>query len=331
MKKKFILLMILCFAFAFAFGNDTYFYVSGGNLIPTEEKDVSIEMKYEVITIVLESGYYEVTVDFSFYNYGDTVNLLVGFPYFEVGAGGHGKIYDFKCWTNGELKDYSDVPLVRSFSNINYDEPELKNAYTRTITFPGNAMTNTRVQYKSEYGRDTGEYIIKYLYGTGSSWQGYIGEITLILENNLPYDYPASFVLPEGKRTEFKRVKDNKWEARFYNVEPEYTDCITIYTEDLLHDNGPKGFPLYGYRFCDKKATTESLFWYTKPQLRILRNTIYALHGYDFKSEDLKELFTKWGEYWYPSYKVNPKFSEDELSEIEKYNIQLIYAEENRR
>lgn len=330
MKKFFVLLMFFCVS-GFIFGNDTLFYVSGGNLVPAEEKDTSIEMKYEVITIVLEPEYYEVTVDFSFYNYGDTVNLLVGFPIFEVGAGGHGKIYDFKCWTNGELKDYSDVPLVRSFSNINYDEPELENAYTRTITFPGNAMTNTRVQYKSEYGRNVGGKIVKYLYGTGSSWQGDIGEITLILENNLPYDYPASFILPDGKRTEFKRVKDNRWEVRFYNVEPEYTECITIYATDILHDTGPKAFPLYGYRFCDKKATTESLFWYTKPQLRILRNTIYALHGYDFKSEDLKELFISWGKYWSPSYKVNPNFSEEELSEIEKYNIQLIYAEENRR
>ena len=74
--------------------------------------------------------------------------------------------------------------------------------------------------------------------------------------------------------------------------------------------------PRNGYIFCDYRATTESLFWYTKPQLRILRNTIYALHGYDFKSEDLKELFISWGKNWSPSYKVNPNFSEEELSEL---------------
>ena len=79
MKKFFVLLMFFCVS-GFIFGNDTLFYVSGGNLVPAEEKDTSIEMKYEVITIVLEPEYYEVTVDFSFYNYGDTVNLLVGFP-----------------------------------------------------------------------------------------------------------------------------------------------------------------------------------------------------------------------------------------------------------
>ena len=53
MKKFLFLLIIFCLG-GFIFGNDTYFYVSGGNLVPAEEKDTSIEMKYEVITIVLE-------------------------------------------------------------------------------------------------------------------------------------------------------------------------------------------------------------------------------------------------------------------------------------
>jgi hypothetical protein len=55
------------------------------------------------------------------------------------------------------------------------------------------------------------------------------------------------------------------------------------------------------------------------------------LHGYNFKSEDLKKLFTEWGQGWIIKYKVNPNFSEDDLSEIEKYNINLILAEEKRR
>ena len=330
MKKLFTFVMFIFLA-GTAFANDTYFFTSGGNLIPAEETDISVEMKSEIISIVLQPKYYEVTVDFEFYNNGRTVDLLVGFPYFEAGIGGHGKLYDFKCWTNGELKDFSDTPIIRNFSKDNYNAEELENAYTRTITFPAKSITNTTVKYKSEYGRDTEGYIIKYLYGTGSSWKNSIGNITLILENNLPYDNPNGFRLPKGDATAFSRIADNKWEAHFSDIEPDYTDCITIHTKDILEDTGPKCFPLYGYKFRDVKASEGWLFWYTKPQLRILRNTIYALHGYDFKSADLKQLFAEWGQYWAPKYEVNPDFTEDELSEIEKYNIQLLYKEEQRR
>ena len=184
--------------------------------------------------------------------------------------------------------------------------------------------------YKSEYGFDTDGQIIKYLYGTGSSWKGSIGEITVILENNLPYARPNEFELPKGKSTPFTRIADNKWEAHFYKIEPKYTDCITIHTGNILDDTGPKCFPSY-FKFNRVKAEKDWLFWYTRPQLRIVRNALYALHGYNFKSADLKELFTEWGKYWYPEYTVNPAFTENELSDIEKYNIQLILTEEESR
>lgn len=329
MKKSLFLIFILGFVLnSNFFANDTYFFTSGGNLQPTTEKNISIRMKEEVINIVCEKNYYKVTVDFDFENTGNGTTLSVGFPFFEVGVGGHGKIFDFECWTNGIKTEYKDMLIDREFSNTNYggnfDEPELINAYVREITFPKNSITKTRITYKSEYGRDTGGYIIKYLYGTGSSWKDTIGKITVIVENNLPYDYIF------GKSETWKRIADNKWQAIFYNVEPEYKECFTFHTDNILHDTGPKCFPAY-FPYIKQKAQSSWFEGYTSAQLRILRNTIYALHGYNFKSEDLKKFFTEWGQYWNPEYKVNPNFSEDDLSEIEKYNINLILAEEKRR
>ena len=328
MKKAVALLLLLIFA-GFSYANDTYFFTSGGNLIPAEEQDVSVQMRSEVISIVLESDHYEVTVDFNFYNTGKELELLVGFHFFAAG-GGHGRIWDFKCWTNGEMSDYSDMPIDREFSNSNFDARELENAYTRIIRFPAKMSTATKVSYKSEYGSDGAGFIIKYLYGTGSSWKGAIGKMTVRLENRMPYQRPDSFTLPEGDASAFTRKGDNKWEAQFSQIEPKYTDCISIHTRDILDDTGPKSFPAY-FRFAEQRANQNLLFWYTKPQLRIVRNTIYALHGYDFKSEDLQQLFSNRGRYWNPPYEVNPSFREDELSETERYNIRLILQEEERR
>ena len=321
--KKYIITLLFFLSTSFIHANDTYFYTSGGNLIPAEETDITVEMKSEVISIVLQENFYEVTVDFDFYNSGKTVDLLVGFPFFEAGISGHGKFYDFKCWTNEVLTDYSDQPLVREFSNRNFDEPVLEKAYTRKISFPEKTTTKTRVYYKSEYGLDTDGSIIKYLYGTGSSWKGNIGKMTIIIENKIQYEYLDNIKVP-GNVPKFMRIADNKWEAHLYNIEPEYKDCITIHTMDILDNTGPRAFPTYGFSFRDHEATPNWLFWYTAPQLRIIRNTIYALHGYEFKSEDLRKLFSDWGSHWYPEYKINPNFTDDDLSEIEKKNIKML-------
>lgn len=332
MKKSALLLSLFFLSIHLCFANDTYFFVSGGNLIPSEESNTLVQMKSEVISIVCESKYYEVTVDFNFYNSGKTAELLVGFPFFEAGIDGHGKIYDFQCWTNDELTDFSDMPLDRKFSNNDYHAENLQNAYTRKIVFPKKATTKTRVKYKSEYGEDTSGYIVKYLYGTGSSWNKSIEDIELVIENNLSYSIPQ--VLHMNKTdisNNFIRISDNKWSAHFTNVEPEYTECFSVNLGDLLGDSGPKAFSKSRFVCCRQKLNKNDLFWYTKPQLRILRNTIFALNGYSFKSQDLKDFFAKRGQYWYPKYEINPDFAEEKLSEVERFNIDLIYVEENRR
>lgn len=333
MKKLFFFIIIFCTAVINVFANDTYFFMSGGNLIPTTEKDTSVQMKSEVISISLEEKYYQVTVDFNFINHGEQAELLVGFPFFEAGIGGHGNIYDFKCWTNDELTDYSDFPLEHNFSNLDYTGENLQNAYVRKITFPPKSTTKTRVSYKSEYGYDTEGVIVKYLYGTGITWKNKIEDIELILNNNMKYSCPRTIQMGDITNIEnsFSRLADNKWHAHFKNVEPEYTDCFSIYCSDILYDVGPKAFHKENFMCYYTKVSEKTLYWYTKPQLRILRNTIYALHGYAFKSQDLKELFETWGKYWYPNYEINPSFSESEFTENEKYNIEFILKEEKKR
>ena len=64
---------------------------------------------------------------------------------------------------------------------------------------------------------------------------------------------------------------------------------------------------------------------FDKPTLRIMRNSILAHHGYQFKSSDLKEYFMD--KVWYAPRATNDGINE-ELSLIEQLNIELIKAEE---
>ncbi len=74
------------------------------------------------------------------------------------------------------------------------------------------------------------------------------------------------------------------------------------------------------YAFVSTQRVTEAeLKNYSKSQLRIMRNEIFATHGYIFQSQDLQAYFG--GKSWYrPQYQnVDAK-----LSDIEKYNINVI-------
>jgi hypothetical protein len=61
-------------------------------------------------------------------------------------------------------------------------------------------------------------------------------------------------------------------------------------------------------------------------ELRLMRNEIFANHGYIFKSDDLRKYFSQ--QLWY-----NPSFENVDhlLTDIEKHNVNLILNEESKR
>jgi hypothetical protein len=85
-------------------------------------------------------------------------------------------------------------------------------------------------------------------------------------------------------------------------------------------------------------ATPLSEEWYARPltsadlegrtadELRILRNEIYARHGYVFKSEELAVRFKK--ESW---YRETPAFNPASLTGVEKANVALLKKTETER
>ena len=58
----------------------------------------------------------------------------------------------------------------------------------------------------------------------------------------------------------------------------------------------------------------------TLNQLRHLRNSIYARHGYTFKDPDMDKYFRKIER----DYKPNPEYNEVDLTHFERENIEII-------
>ena len=147
--------------------------------------------------------------------------------------------------------------------------------------------------------------------------------------------------MPDGRP--LKRIKDDIWEGVYTNIEPDkYTDSITIECGDLFGDNGPRILQKDRFFGCHDELKPADLFFYTKAQLRLIRNAIYAFSGYPFKSQDLKVLFGQKAKYgWFgwdtlgpdgdPVYPADRNFTEDKLTEIEKHNVKLLLEEEQKR
>lgn len=71
-------------------------------------------------------------------------------------------------------------------------------------------------------------------------------------------------------------------------------------------------------------AEPEDLENKSSRELRIMRNYIFARHGYIFKSDDLRQYFRQYD--WYTPISRNVT---KELSKIERDNIKLIEAYED--
>ncbi len=106
--------------------------------------------------------------------------------------------------------------------------------------------------------------------------------------------------------------------------------------EDSYADN--YGFAIYsidGYEsrdywqiFCvdimTRELTEEDLYGFTPMELTYLRNSVYAWHGYMFKSEELTNYFSQ-----YDEYIPNPDFDVTEFTAIEKHNADFIRDYQN--
>jgi hypothetical protein len=106
----------------------------------------------------------------------------------------------------------------------------------------------------------------------------------------------------------------------FHNAEEDPEDGWGRYRKKsfwrgIVHNNDQTRFA-----FTSKMLINRAMLeYFDKPMLRIMRNEIYARHGYNFASADLKNYFSK--QKWYKPVKSN---SEVKLSEVEQYNVDII-------
>ena len=110
--------------------------------------------------------------------------------------------------------------------------------------------------------------------------------------------------------------------------EQKYILDETVTQEQIKNAYCPEDYFAYNglnFSMLDSKLKEGDLKDLDKSQLRVLRNAVYARHGRTFKSVDLQSLWE-----CYTWYKKNPNYSDSLLTDIDKYNIELIQNYEQK-
>jgi hypothetical protein len=74
-----------------------------------------------------------------------------------------------------------------------------------------------------------------------------------------------------------------------------------------------------------KRITEQDLTSLSREEVQLLRNVFYAYHGRQFTTKWIQEEFGR--QSW---YKINPRFKESDLTELEKDNINVILNYEKK-
>jgi hypothetical protein len=285
------------------------------------KESTSVVMESESIEITLFSDYYTVEATFQFRNEGEKEWLTLGFPNLTIGDHGSGQITGFRTWVN-ETEVQTFVEDIDQKWKL---ETRFMTAYVKNVLFPAGSRTTTRVSYRATYGQSSSGDIAGYLYGTGSSWKGSIGRMETTIINKGFWIHELEFAGEPPDQRLVRWEGDNRLVITMTNVEPLYNDIIEITGGGPIYSRGPVVFPS-SYWYNKSVISRERIIFLSSSQLRILRNLIFAVHGYKFRSADLQEYFGR--EDW---YKPSDSFSDSDLNSFERQNIALIQELEAQR
>ncbi len=75
-----------------------------------------------------------------------------------------------------------------------------------------------------------------------------------------------------------------------------------------------------------QELTEEDIEGLSKSELRVLRNSIYARHGYTFKDKNLTDIFSQYS--WYKATSADMEAIASQMSDVEKNNVDFIQKHE---
>lgn len=319
------------------FADDTAFGGEGALPIPISQPD--IKMVNEVIIITGKNlnnlnmnGSWHFNCTFNFKNsLNKALKVDMGFP-FPVNDGmggvalpagqrtGVGKalVYNFQLQIDGKnVSSHKEKIAPNQAKGLNYDE-----AYLWNTLFPALATVIIHHDYDTGATYDVmGYHWVAYVLKTGGLWQDKtIGHAQLEVIPNTPTRLCSELVpnkeylntTPSGMHivgTGYNR----KYVWDLPNLQPTEDLSLCLFTG--------KSYIRYSivYAWINTQDAVKKLAQLSGSELRILRNTVFAQYGRQFKSEDLQHYFNN--QWW---YEVDPNYSDVSLSPEDKQLLGMI-------
>ncbi|WP_243347927.1 YARHG domain-containing protein [Parabacteroides sp. FAFU027] len=328
--KKIILLFTLTIQITLIFADDTNLGSQGGNVFPIM-RNKYIRMAKEDVKVKMLKDSCIVTCLFWFKNYSrEKQYVFMGFPdYFECVGEDSESLRHFTCQINNKKTEVR--PLSQKITEeLDTAEVNYERWYCWDTNFKPNETLLIWNTYVANWGGSAdGTLLISYLIGTGRTWHETIGD------GKITFDFSdlvsQSFVDTTGYGTHklspgmTRQVYNDSIVYSFKNYYPDWGEQYSV---SLL--------PFWKYYAYNDTISTNPYkegrgefsfeYKYTKPTLRLMRNEVYARHGYIFKDEALNTYFRKFK--W---YKPNPKFEMNQLKKFELYFIDYIKGLEEKK
>jgi hypothetical protein len=350
-----ILILILTFP---AFGNDGVYLTRGGVIYPTKETKISLEK--EILSFTVNDRVAYVDIQFQFNNPESTERkLLIGFQ----APTAAGDVSDSLSNTN-QISNFTIIQdqqiLPYKLKAAECEDCELKDpkdfhfsqsepgifVFLFEITFkPGLNQINHSYNFPAS-GNVSMDQFYNYILTTGSKWaSGKISDLTVNIDMGQNQYFYVNDIF--GKASDWSIIGTGKVTNERFNY-ADSDSCRMVRTLDgqlqiRIVDFEPTKNIEFGvisrYSFTSYPVDYEKIRKgkivsignltleadYSKEQLRLLRNTIYAQYGLDFKSPDLKEYFSQFA--WYlPD--PNLKMKDIKLTVKEKEFLEKILTEE---
>lgn len=310
-----------------------------------------ISMSDEYVLIDMKPDHYRVKAIFHFFNHGASTTVAVGFPVDGYDASVQRQEFTyFKTWVNAKAVETQEI------SDADFPDSEREYSYfkVKQVYFPSISTTTTVVEYDAPYGNwSTGDYWIRYPYGTGASWNGPIQKAIFDIrfdETLLGLDIKISDSARVINRSRGQIVfnvgpfKPKKFRSFEHLVStgppPVYTTISMPRYAGFDISFRPLGFCLIrsgaGPNLCPPSVADDQSSGpigtepetatgdvYEPPSFvrfptlaiyRLRRNSIYARHGYIFHDPVIKKFFA--ARDWYKPEKSSLALTEDEKAAV---------------
>lgn len=325
MKKYIIAFLILLFTMTDLKADDAFLGTRSGNVFPIIRNE-TIRMVKEEIRIVMDYDSCKVFCKFWFQNLGSKEeNVFMGFPdYFEDVAGNSRALRNFTCNVNSIKTDFDKMTQTTQYESDTLKQAvEYNKWYCWTTHFEPKETILVENTYVGDWGGSIdGTCGFEYLIGTAQTWCNTIGsgEVTFDyskIASDLFVDttyYSYSTLRPGMKRT----IHKDSTVYSFNDYLPKWNETLSLNL--ICYWKSPYGEVdknLVEYPFKDRYEWRDKNL--SKQTLRLMRNEIYARHGYIFKDIELQNYFSK--QSW---YKPDKSFEVQRISKFESAFIKYL-------